>query len=180
MKPPAIAVDRILALQPPSLRLVVPESWADSNGHMNMRWSVAIFDDAADRLHERAGLTREFHKSAQHGNGRHGASHAFSERGYPRRQRGGLLAACRTIPKTPSIPDVSRQREQRRPGGDLFEYLNAFPDLAYGAKDGTVSALRCVKRSMPGLTGIRNSTWPPPVSRSAKCNPECGLNPGWP
>jgi acyl-CoA thioester hydrolase len=62
MKPTVIAVDRILTLQPPSLRLVVPESWADSNGHMNMRWYVAIFDDAGDELHERVGLTPEFHR----------------------------------------------------------------------------------------------------------------------
>ena len=45
---PAIAVEKILALQPASLRVVVPASWADSNGHMNMRWYVAIFDDAGN------------------------------------------------------------------------------------------------------------------------------------
>ena len=61
MKPAAVAVDRILALQPPSLRRVVPEEWADSNGHMNMRWYAVLFDDAGDELHERVGLTPEFH-----------------------------------------------------------------------------------------------------------------------
>jgi acyl-CoA thioester hydrolase len=29
---------------------------------MNMRWYIAIFDDAGDDLHERAGLTPEFHR----------------------------------------------------------------------------------------------------------------------
>jgi acyl-CoA thioester hydrolase len=67
MKPPALALDKILALQPPSLRIVVPDSWADSNGHMNMRWYVAIFDDASDELHERVGLTPEFHRQHQTG-----------------------------------------------------------------------------------------------------------------
>ncbi len=62
MKPPAIAVERILELQPPSLRLVVPDSRADYNGQMNMRWYVAIFDDAGDELHERVGLIPEFHR----------------------------------------------------------------------------------------------------------------------
>jgi acyl-CoA thioester hydrolase len=62
MKPPAVAVESIVALQPPSLHLVVPPAWADSNGHMNMRWYVALFDDAGDELHERMGLTPEFHR----------------------------------------------------------------------------------------------------------------------
>ena len=34
---------------------------------MNMRWYVAIFDDAGDDLHVRLGLTPEFHR--QHGTG---------------------------------------------------------------------------------------------------------------
>jgi acyl-CoA thioester hydrolase len=34
---------------------------------MNMRWYVAIFDNAGDNLHERVGLTPEFHR--QHNTG---------------------------------------------------------------------------------------------------------------
>ncbi len=67
MKPPHIAVESVLALAPPSLRAVVPQSWADSNGHMNMRWYVALFDDAGDELHERCGLTPEFHRAHHSG-----------------------------------------------------------------------------------------------------------------
>jgi acyl-CoA thioester hydrolase len=62
VRPPDLAVDSILALQPPSLCAVIPEPWADANGHMNMRWYVALFDDAGDELHERVGLTPEFHR----------------------------------------------------------------------------------------------------------------------
>ena len=62
MKPPSLAVEQILQLHPPFLRVVVPEAWADANGHMNMRWYVAVFDDAGDDLHERMGLTPEFHR----------------------------------------------------------------------------------------------------------------------
>jgi len=61
LKPPQLALDNITALQPPSLRREIPAAWADSNGHMNMRWYVALFDEAGDELHERAGLTPEFH-----------------------------------------------------------------------------------------------------------------------
>jgi acyl-CoA thioester hydrolase len=62
MKPPAVDAARVTALAPPSLRVVVPDNWADDNGHMNMRWYVAVFDDAGDDLHARIGLTPEFHR----------------------------------------------------------------------------------------------------------------------
>jgi len=47
--------------------MTVPEEYRDENGHMNMRWYLAIFDDAGDVLHDRIGLTREYH--SQHGTG---------------------------------------------------------------------------------------------------------------
>jgi acyl-CoA thioester hydrolase len=62
LKPPFLALGQVLALEPPCLRSVIPEAWADSNGHMNMRWYVAVFDDAGDDLHARIGLTPEFHR----------------------------------------------------------------------------------------------------------------------
>jgi len=67
MKPAPLAIESILELQPPSLRMVVPRSCADANGHMNMRWYVALFDDAGDELHERIGLTPEFHAARNTG-----------------------------------------------------------------------------------------------------------------
>ena len=67
MKPPFLAVEQIRALEQPCLRIVIPEAWADSNGHMNMRWYVAIFDDAGDDLHARIGLTPDFHRQHRTG-----------------------------------------------------------------------------------------------------------------
>ncbi len=61
MKPPAIQLDRVVALEPACLRMTVPESYRDANGHMNMRWYVAIFDDAGDAVYARLGLTPEYH-----------------------------------------------------------------------------------------------------------------------
>jgi acyl-CoA thioester hydrolase len=54
-------LEKITALEPVFLRLTIPESHRDANGHMNMRWYLAIFDDAGEVLHERLGLTPEFH-----------------------------------------------------------------------------------------------------------------------
>ena len=67
MKPPPIPVEKIEALDPVCLRLTVPDSYRDSNGHMNVRWYMAIFDDAGDTMHEWRGLTPEYHRT--HGTG---------------------------------------------------------------------------------------------------------------
>ena len=63
MKPPKIPLEKILALEPACLRMAVPETYSDENGHMNVRWYAAIFDEAGDTLHARLGLTPEFHKT---------------------------------------------------------------------------------------------------------------------
>lgn len=62
MKPQVVPLSKILELAPPCLTKAVPAEWADSNGHMNMRWYVAIFDDAGDQLHIRLGSTPEYHR----------------------------------------------------------------------------------------------------------------------
>jgi acyl-CoA thioester hydrolase len=67
MKPPQIPLEKILALEPACLRTTVPAAWRDDNGHMNVRWYVAIFDDASDVLHADLGLTPEYHRL--HGSG---------------------------------------------------------------------------------------------------------------
>lgn len=63
MKPPEISVENILRLEPVCLRMTVPDAYRDANGHMNVRWYAAIYDDAGDTLHEHLGLTPEFHKA---------------------------------------------------------------------------------------------------------------------
>ncbi len=67
MKPLLIPLEKILTLAPPCLRMTVPDAWRDDNGHMNVRWYVAIFDDASDVLHADLGLTPEYHR--QHASG---------------------------------------------------------------------------------------------------------------
>ena len=62
MKPPSTPIEKILTLEPACLRMTVPESYRDANGHMNMRWYVAIFDDAGDAVYARLGLTPEYHR----------------------------------------------------------------------------------------------------------------------
>jgi acyl-CoA thioester hydrolase len=67
VKPPSILLQLVRALEPACLRLTIPELYRDANGHMNMRWYVAIFDDAGDALYERLGITPDYH--GRHGTG---------------------------------------------------------------------------------------------------------------
>jgi acyl-CoA thioester hydrolase len=62
MKPPSIPLEQIRDLDPPCLLAVIPASYADSNGHMNMRWYVALYDEAGDDLHIRLGLPPIYHR----------------------------------------------------------------------------------------------------------------------
>lgn len=64
MKPEKVSVEDIAALRPVCLRRTIPESYLDLNNHMNMRWYVALFDDAGDTLHDHLGLTREFRSAS--------------------------------------------------------------------------------------------------------------------
>ena len=72
MKPHPVALDDIVALGFP-YRMVIPPEYEDENGHMNMRWYLAIYDDAGYPLAARLGLTPEFH--AQHGTGGYDLEH---------------------------------------------------------------------------------------------------------
>lgn len=64
MKPESIEVEDIAALRTVCLRRTIPEEYLDLNNHMNMRWYVALFDDAGDTLHDHIGLTREFRRAS--------------------------------------------------------------------------------------------------------------------
>jgi acyl-CoA thioester hydrolase len=56
MKPPAIPLEKITALEP-IYRLTIPPEYQDENGHMNVRWYMAIFDDAGYPLVAQFGIT---------------------------------------------------------------------------------------------------------------------------
>jgi acyl-CoA thioester hydrolase len=64
MKPERISVEQAAELRPVCLRRTVPAEYLDLNNHMNMRWYVALFDDASDTLHDHLGLTREFRSAS--------------------------------------------------------------------------------------------------------------------
>jgi acyl-CoA thioester hydrolase len=67
MRPPIITSEQLAELGRPCYRFLIPKMWADRNGHMNMRYYVALFDDAGDEMHVALGLTPAFHKARNTG-----------------------------------------------------------------------------------------------------------------
>jgi acyl-CoA thioester hydrolase len=161
MKPPAVAVESILALQPPSLHLVVPPSWADSNGHMNMRWYVALFDDAGDELHERMGLTPDFHRL--HHSGTVDLEHHthFLSEVIP----GDTVAVyarlvARSAKRVHYLMFLVNESNGRLSA--IFECINAFADLTI--RRTAAFPPEIAAKIDAWMARDRNLDWPPPVS----------------
>ena len=60
MKPPTIPLEQVTALTL-LLRTTIPDEYRDENGHMNVRWYMAVFDDAGYPFVAALGLTPEYH-----------------------------------------------------------------------------------------------------------------------
>ena len=63
MRSPAIALDQLASL-PVVYRAVIPPAYEDQNGHMNMRWYLAVYDEAGDAMYPMLGLTAEYFASS--------------------------------------------------------------------------------------------------------------------
>ena len=59
MRSPAISLDQLASL-PAVYRTVIPTAYEDRNGHMNMRWYLAIYDEAGDAMYPMLGLTADY------------------------------------------------------------------------------------------------------------------------
>lgn len=127
MKPHPVALDDIAALGSP-YRQVIPPKYEDENGHMNMRWYLAIYDDAGYPLAAHLGLTPEFH--AQRGTGGYDLEHHIH---YLSEVMVGDAIAVYT-----RLLDRSAKRihymmfmvnETRGALASIFECVNSFADL---------------------------------------------------
>ncbi len=59
MRAPAISLDQLASL-PVVYRAVIPPAYEDRNGHMNIRWYLALYDEAGDAMYPMLGLTEEY------------------------------------------------------------------------------------------------------------------------
>ena len=160
MKPPDIPLEKILALEPACLRMTVPEPYSDLNGHMNVRWYAAIFDDAGDTLHERLGLTPEFHKA--HGTG------TMDLEGHINYLREVMIGDRLAILARLVARSAKRMQylmfmvdETRGSLSAIFECINAFVDLKL-RKTAPFPPEAAVKIDV-GVTAGAALDWPPPV-----------------
>lgn len=127
MKPPAVALDDAQAL-PLLLRAVIPPEYEDENGHMNMRWYLALFDEAGYPMVAAWGLTPEFHQA--HGSGGYDLEHHIH---YLREVAVGdtvaiyLRLAGRSAKRVHYL--MFMLNETRGVLAAIFECVNAFADL---------------------------------------------------
>ncbi len=59
MRLPTISLDQLASL-PVVYRAVIPPAYEDRNGHMNVRWYLALYDEAGDALYPMLGLTADY------------------------------------------------------------------------------------------------------------------------
>src|SRR5271165_3973864 len=59
MRPPALSLDQLASL-PVVYRAVIPPAYEDRQGHMNMRWYLALYDEAGDAMYPMLGLTADY------------------------------------------------------------------------------------------------------------------------
>ena len=60
-------IHQIRELGEPIYRISVPDHWADTNNHVNVRWYAVLYDDAGDVLHDMHGLTLASHRERNSG-----------------------------------------------------------------------------------------------------------------
>jgi acyl-CoA thioester hydrolase len=160
MRPPQISLEEIVALEPACLRMTVPEAYRDENGHMNVRWYAAIFDDAGDALHARLGLTPEFHKA--HGTGTMDLENHFN---YLHEVRAGdrLAVFSRLVAQSAKRMHylMFMVNETRRSLSAIFECINAFADLK--VRKSAPFPPEIAARIEAGVTAGAALSWPPPV-----------------
>jgi acyl-CoA thioesterase FadM len=167
MKPPAIALEKIAALAPACLNMVVPEAYRDVNGHMNMRWYLAIFDDAGDALHERVGLTREYHR--QHGTGTVDLEHHLnflSEVNPGDSISVYMRFVARSAKRLHYLMFMVNETRNRL--ASIFECMNAFADLR--TRKTAPFPPEIAKRIDEILDLHRRLDWPAPVSGAMRAD----------
>ena len=165
MKPPSIPVEKVTQLEPACLRMTIPDAYVDANGHMNIRWYIAIFDDAGDALHERIGLTREYHR--QHASGTMDLEHhtSFLSEVLP----GDRVAVyARMVAHSAKLAHYLMFMVNEKQGklAALFECVNAFVDLR-ARKTAPYPPEIAQKIAALALDHDRLD-WPPPVCGAMK------------
>jgi acyl-CoA thioester hydrolase len=160
MKPPVVPIEKVTALEPVCLRLTIPESYRDENGHMNMRWYLAIFDDAGEVLHERLGLTPAYHRA--HRTGTVDLEHHvhYLAEVMPLDQVAVYVRCVAWSPKRLHYL-MFMVNESRGRLASVFECINAFLDAAQ--RKTAPFPPEIAQRIAAAVAGASSLNWPPPL-----------------
>jgi acyl-CoA thioester hydrolase len=160
MKPPIIPVTKVTLLEPVCLRMTIPNTYVDANGHMNMRWYIAIFDDAGDALHDRIGLTREFHQHNASGTMDLEHHTSFLSEVLPGEE---IYVYARMVAHSTKLAHYLMFMVNEKQGklAAIFECVNAFVDLR--ARKTAPYPPEILRRIEEITLDHNRLDWPPPV-----------------
>jgi hypothetical protein len=96
---------------------------------MNVRWYIALFDDAGDTLHDWMGLTPAIPRRPWHRHLRPGISREFHYRTAAGRRHRGLHPPGGLLCQAPALRHVPGERHTRGKLAATLECINAFADL---------------------------------------------------
>jgi acyl-CoA thioester hydrolase len=165
VKPPVISLEDVCALAPVCLQFTIPEEYRDSNGHMNMRWYLAIFDDAGEVLHDRLGLTPEFH--GEHGTGTVDLEHHvhYLNEVMPQDRVAVYVRCVAWTPKRLQYL-LFMVNETRGKLASIFECINAFMDAT--RRKTAPFPPEIARKIAEAVAASERQSWPPPVCGAMK------------
>ena len=165
MKPSSIPVEKVVLLDPVCLRMTIPDTYVDANGHMNIRWYIAIFDDAGDALHDRIGLTREFHQHNASGTMDLEHHTSFLSEVLPGDH---VSVYVRMVAHSTKLIHYVMFMVNDKHGrlAALFECVNAFVDIR--ARKVTPYPPEIVRKIATVALGHNRLDWPPPLCGAMK------------
>jgi acyl-CoA thioester hydrolase len=162
MRPPAISLDQLASL-PAVYRAVIPPADEDRQGHMNMRWYLALYDEAGDAMYPMLGLTADYFAASCTG-GFDLEHHLW----YPSEVRIGetVVIRVRILARNLKLFHymMFMANETRGVLSSLFECVHAHADLRTRRTAPFPAQVAAQIDAM--ITEHRALTWPAPVSGS--------------
>jgi acyl-CoA thioester hydrolase len=163
VKPPHLTSEQIRELGPPCYRTVARAEWTDRNDHVNIRYFVAVFDDAGDEFYPTVGLSDADHRGRESGTMDLEHHTHFVKEVRPGDRLAVYLRIVGVSPKRFHYV-MFLLNESTEQLASLFECVNTFVDLA-GRK--TAPWPEDVRSALQSLLEEHQSlSWPAPVCGS--------------
>jgi acyl-CoA thioester hydrolase len=162
MRPPAISLDQLAPL-PVVYRASIPPAYEDRNGHMNIRWYMALYDDAGDAMYPMLGLTADYFAAA--GMGGFDLEHHLW---YLAEVRSGdtVVIRVRILARRSKLMHylMFMENETRCVLSSIFECVHAHADL--NVRRTAPFPAQVAAKIDTFITAHSSLTWPAPVSGS--------------